>query len=483
MRENLGTRIGRIADRLEDKAAVVCVGRNGQVREISWRALDVVSSRCAAHIRATATRGDEVVLVPSRNDLRGILSVISALRSGRLTAVMNPAMPAEQQEAVTRAITTSVGPTLWWDKSPMDVDALADEDKLGPFDESSGGILHLTGGSTGSSRLVVKRGVPSYDQALGAPLHLRYSGWSDEQPQMLLGPLYHTAPLSHLVDAILSGNTIVVPAETNPHQIFDLISRHSVEWIQLTPSHMQILAPSLEQNRESLRSIVGILHTAAPCAPAVKQAWIDAIGAEKVFEMYAATEGLGATICRGDEWMRKPGTVGRGFMTSIRILAEDGHPLPPGEIGMVYMKSGTRRPEVLGLRESLRSDGYVTVGDHGYLDESGYLYIKGRPDDLIIVGGENVYAHAIAVELMKHPSVVDAAVIGEDDDILGSRPVAIVVTRPKSGVTIGQLAEFALHTLTPCEVPHRFVLVDELPRTKAGKLPYSRLHAIVSTAE
>jgi bile acid-coenzyme A ligase len=478
VRETIDARLTGFAERYADKPAIVCIDAKVTKAGISWGDLHRITLQQAEKLRTHLPHRNTVVLVSADNSLANLISIVAVLRSGFLVAPLNPNMPDAQRDTVTRLVEERIGPTIRVEE--VISGGPGNKGLLGPLDKDAGGVVLLTGGSTGASRLVMKGGMPAYDTVAGAPLHLRYSGWKSGQTQMLFGPTYHTAPLTHLIDAMLSGNTLIVPSTTIPHLIFDFIEEYSIGWIQLTPSHMSILAPYLATNRDRLQSINGVLHTAAPCPPAVKRVWIKALGAKRIFEMYAATEGLGATLCRGDEWLKRPGTVGRGFMTMVQIRSEGGQRLPPGGIGTVYMKSAVSKATIFD--QSLRrcGDGFSTVGDRGYLDESEYLFLVGRQDDLIIVGGENVYAASVATKLMDHPSVFDAAVIGEDDKVLGSRLVAIVATG-QVPPTNSDLIEYCRLTMSPHEVPSRFVLVDKLPRTNSGKLPYESLRRLVDT--
>jgi long-chain acyl-CoA synthetase len=229
-------------------------------------------------------------------------------------------------------------------------------------------------------------------------------------------------------------------------------------------------------------SLRTILHGAAPCPVQVKQAIIDWWGPVLV-EYYAATEGVG-TFVASEEWLTKPGTVGKPARAgNVRILDPvSGDDVPAGEIGTVYL----RAPEVgrfdyygdpAKTESSYRGD-YFTLGDVGYLDGDGYLFLTDRSADLIISGGVNVYPAEVEAELLAHPAVGDAAVIGVPDDEWGEVVVAVVEPREgtaPSDALAGELIEHCRAHLARFKCPRRVDFVDELPRTDSGKLYKRRL--------
>ena len=190
--------------------------------------------------------------------------------------------------------------------------------------------------------------------------------WQPGQRQLVIGPLHHTAALTYFIEAVSDGNTIVVQRVFDPAATLDLVEGWAIEWLQLTPYHMRLLAAAANGRGVGLSSVRGLLHLSAPCPEKVKRTWLDLVGDKRVFEMYGATEPVGVTLARGDEWRARHGTVGRGFFTQLRILDEAGRRLPPGESGDVYMRSAT----VTGARYldgahrlRLTADGFASVGD------------------------------------------------------------------------------------------------------------------------
>jgi bile acid-coenzyme A ligase len=188
--------------------------------------------------------------------------------------------------------------------------------------------------------------------------------------------------------------------------------------------------------------------------------------------MYGSTEGAGLTLARGDEWLERPGTVGRGFFTEVQVRDESGtRPLPPGQTGHVYLRSGrSARVAYLDARDRLRTtlDGFACVGDLGRLDRDGYLYLAPRQLDRIQVGGETVYPDEVESVLCEHPGVLDAAVTGIPDERLGESLLALVV--PAGPGDAKALRRYLRDRLPGHKVPRTVRFTDRLPRSEAGKL-------------
>jgi bile acid-coenzyme A ligase len=233
-----------------------------------------------------------------------------------------------------------------------------------------------------------------------------------------------------------------------------------------------------------LSSITGIMHTASACPPWVKRAWIDLVGAEKILEGFGATDYVGACLIRGDEWLEHPGSVGRPADCDVRILDEDGNEVPTGEVGEIYMR--LRVPEdaeasfeYIGAPDLKRTpDGFATVGDLGWVDADGYVYVADRRVDMIVTGGANVYPAEVEASLSDHRDVADVAVIGLPDEDWGRRVHAVVQPAdPANPPAVDALLAHARNTLAAYKCPKTVEFVDELPRNQAGKIRRSDLLA------
>jgi bile acid-coenzyme A ligase len=239
-----------------------------------------------------------------------------------------------------------------------------------------------------------------------------------------------------------------------------------------------ILLPGI-QGRD-LSSIQAIQSSAAPCPEWLKRAWIDLIGAEKVHEVYGSTEGIGATMIRGDEWLEHPGSVGRPVSCELRILDEEGNDLPAGEVGEIFMRplaEGGPTYRYIGAPAAKATpDGFASIGDLGWLDDDGYLYIADRRTDMIVSGGANVYPAEVEAALSEHPALADCAVVGQPDEEWGRRVHAIIQPHdPDNPPSVAELDRHCRERIASYKVPKTWEFVHELPRNEAGKIRRSAL--------
>ena len=217
-----------------------------------------------------------------------------------------------------------------------------------------------------------------------------------------------------------------------------------------------------------------VLHTAAPCPEWAKRAMIEWWG-PVIHEMYGSSEGAGPAVCDSHEWLAHPGTVGKATAAvEYSIVSEGGDDLPPGEVGTIYARRVGGPPEYRGDPDKTAAarlaDGRFTVGDMGWLDEEGYLYLADRRVDLIITGGTNVYPAEIEAVLIRHPAVADAAVFGIPHPEFGQEIKAVLETSPDAEIDVDDVAEFAATHLAKFKRPASYDVVAQLPREAHGKL-------------
>lgn len=297
-----------------------------------------------------------------------------------------------------------------------------------------------------------------------------------EMRQLLAGPLFHGAPHSAAFNGLYCGNTLVMPAKLDAETIVRLIKKYHIEYVQMVPTLMQRISRMPGFRKEDLASIEVLCHTGGVCSQDLKREWLQIIPPERLYEMYAMTECIGMTSIRGDEWLRHPGSVGKMHCGRVAIRGEDGHELPAGEIGEIFMSWGDNSPRVTYKNIPplpVDSEGFRSVGDMGYVDADGYLYFADRRSDMIVTGGENVFAAEVEMVLKKHPKVVDAVVIGLPDPDWGHRIHAIVETNGPVGNK--DLIRFALNYLPPYKIPKSIELVDHIPVNENGKVVRSKL--------
>jgi long-chain acyl-CoA synthetase len=355
-----------------------------------------------------------------------------------------------------------------------------------PDDRTAGAAMHYTSGTTGRPK-GVRRPLSGLDPDVAAELLSalpQLFGITTGPPNVHLvtSPHYHTAVTVFGGSALHMGHCVVYMDSWDSEQVLALVERHRVTNTHMVPTHFKRLLalPGEARRRYDLSSMRWLLHAAAPCPVGIKQAMLDWWG-PRVYEYYAATEG-GGTIATPQDWLDRPGTVGRPWPTSeIMIADDDGNECPPGVPGAVYMRM--MLPEFVykgdpAKTEAGRLRGYFTVGDIGYLDADGFLFLCDRKSDLIISGGANIYPAEIEAAIIMHPQVADVAVFGIPDDEWGESVKAVV--EPLDGAQAGpDLAADILASLegrlSRMKWPRSIDFIGEMPRDPTGKLLKRRL--------
>jgi len=391
--------------------------------------------------------------------------------------------PAAEQAAVPAAGRISLGAVAGF--TPLDR-LLAGQPGSWPGERTAGSSMHYTSGTTGRPK-GVRRPLSGLDPDEAAELNtalLQFFGVPPGQPNVHLvtSPNYHTAVTLFGGAALHMGHTLACMDSWDAEHALACVERYQVTSTHMVPTHFKrmLSLPPETRQRYDVSSMRWLLHAAAPCPVPLKRAMLDWWG-PRVYEYYAATEG-GGTIASPEDWLARPGTVGKPWPVSeIMIADEAGRECPPGQPGTVYMKM-TLTDFVYkgdpGKTDASRLRGFFTVGDIGYLDADGYLFLCDRQADMIISGGVNIYPAEIEAEIIVHPRVADVAVFGVPDDEWGERVLAVV--QPAAGQQPGsELAEDILASLdgklARLKWPSAIDFTDELPRDPSGKLLKRRL--------
>jgi acyl-CoA synthetase (AMP-forming)/AMP-acid ligase II len=298
-------------------------------------------------------------------------------------------------------------------------------------------------------------------------------------------PLYHSAPLFYCMSSLRLGATVVVMEQFDPLLALEYIERYRIthsQWVPTMFVRMWKLTDD-ERGRYDLSSHQVAVHAAAPCPVDVKRRMIEWWG-PIIMEYYSATEGAGATIITSDDWLAHPGSVGRSMLGPIHIVDETTDELlAPGEIGVVWFEPLAGRAgfeyhkDAEKTRESMNERGWSTVGDMGYLDDEGYLYLTDRKTFMIVSGGVNIYPQEAENVLVDHPKVFDVAVFGVPNQEMGEEVKAVVqpISWDETGPDLErELLEYCRGRLAHYKCPRTVDFERELPRQPTGKL-YKRL--------
>jgi len=366
------------------------------------------------------------------------------------------------------------------------------EDALARFpaeplaEELEGSRMLYSSGTTGRPKGIkydLAR-TPVGDQPVEMGMMTVMWGWDEHAVYLSPAPLYHSAPLFYCMSTMRLGGTCVIMEQFEPEAALAAIERYQVTHAQFVPTMFvrMLKLPDDVRTRYDLSSMRVAIHAAAPCSVETKRKMIDWWG-PIVDEYYAATEGAGATFIRADDWLAHPGSVGRSMLGPIHICAEDGAELPAGEVGTVWFepvpgRGGFEYHKDTGkTRDAHNRHGWSTVGDMGYLDGDGYLYLTDRRTFMIVSGGVNIYPQEAENLLTDHPKVYDVAVFGIPDADMGEKVHAVVQPADWADAGPGLEAELLAYCrghLAHYKCPKAVDFEPELPRDPTGKL-YKRL--------
>ena len=461
--------------------AAVCAATDGSERHVTWAELDQRSTAAGHLLAARGVGQDDRVVVALPGGADHLIATYAAWKLGATVVPLRADLPPWERDRML-GVAAATAIVAEWDGAvtPGELAAAPDGPPL-PDRVPSCNRAVASGGTTGLPKLIVRleRGeaIPGGAFAVGDG----YPGNHPGQVQLVASPLYHTNGFAITHSGLFTDQRIVLMERFDSARAVDLIERHRVTVMTMAPTMLLRILRLPDIHERDLSSLRGVMQGAATCPHWVLRAWMDLIGPEKLYIAYGSTEGVGLCLISGTEWLTHPGSVGPGLNTEIRILSpDDGRELPPGEVGEVYLRQTVPGPgyRYEGADPLPRTpDGFSSLGDLGWLDADGYLYIADRRVDMIVTGGANVFPAEVEAALLEHPAVADAGVIGLPDDEWGRKVHAVVEAVPGTTVDVADVDRHCRARLAAYKVPKSYEVVDALPRTEAGKLNRTALIA------
>ncbi|MCW1429691.1 class I adenylate-forming enzyme family protein [Novosphingobium sp. JCM 18896] len=466
-RQHIADRIDALAAQRGDDPALT-------VEDETWsyRALAQASRRAASRLHALGARPGDMVVLPMANSPEQVACFLGAWRLGATPLPLSQTVPEIELDHIMRAAGARIvlragqdlaGEPLWQAPSLTAARCRA----------------QASGGSTGLPKVIVDTEPSTVDPAED------HWGWTEGPALFVPGPTYHSGPMNHLIGGLTRGVHVVMMRKFDAGQAIALIARHRPHWALFVPTMMNRLLKAAQSpaDRAVLASLRRVWHSAAACPAWLKQAWIDLVGPDAVWEIFGGSEGVSTTIISGREWLDHPGSVGRAAGNGeIAVFDAAGQPVPPGTVGEIFMRNRVDPRRFVVISEvSQRLHGeWESFGDLGALDADGFLTLADRRIDMINSGGNNVFPAEVEAAIQSHPAVGDAVVFGQPDDDLGEVVCARVHVENGSLDRDGLLAHLATR-LTRYKLPRRIEFTDEPIRNDAGKVRRSGL-TLVSQA-
>ena len=483
-----------------DKAATI-MASTGET--VTFREMEARSNQAAHLFRARGIQDGDCIGLLMENSTAYFDIAWAAQRSGLYYVCVSTKLSAGEADYIlrdseTRLLVVSSGlvplarkirernpdlPILVIGGAPADFDSF--EDAAAPMpvapiaDEANGAEMLYSSGTTGRPKGVKPARTPGpLNQGTGlTDLGERLYGMDGDTIYLSPAPLYHAAPLRWSMTVHRFGGTVIVMDKYDPEHALQLIERYRVTHAQWVPTHFvrMLKLPEETRQRHDLSSLKTAFHAAAPCPVPIKQAMLDWWG-PIIHEYYAGTEANGFTAIGPQEWLDHPGSVGKSMWGEVKIVDEEDNVLPPRKEGAIFFADGPRfsyhnDPEKTA--QATNRHGWTTIGDIGWLDEEGYLYLTDRKSYMIISGGVNIYPQEIEDLLIAHPKVADAAVVSAPCEEFGEKVAAVII--PADGVEpstdlADELRQYARDNLSHVKTPKLIDFVTELPRLPTGKL-------------
>ncbi|GJF17072.1 acyl-CoA synthetase [Mycolicibacterium cyprinidarum] len=464
-RANRLAHLFRAAGLVEGDAVAILMENNEHMHAVMWAARRAGLYYVPINTNLTAA---EAAYIIDNSSAKAIVG------SAKLTETL-AGLGAELPNGLPSVLVIADGALEGWRSYP---ECVADQPDTPISDEIEGDLLQYSSGTTGRPKGIkrqLQHVLPPEAPGMMAAL---VSFWMHPDAVYLSpAPLYHTAPSVWSMQTQAGGITTVVMEKFTAEGALDAIARHRITHGQFVPVMFTRMLKLPRDIRTSydVSSLERVMHAAAPCPVEIKQQMIDWWG-PIVDEYYASSEAHGSTLITAQEWLTHPGSVGRVMNGALHILDEEGNELPPGQAGEIYFEGGADFEylnDAAKTASSRDARGWKTVGDIGYVDEDGYLYLTDRRHHMIISGGVNIYPQEAENLLVTHPLVMDAAVFGIPDDEMGQQVKAVVQTVEPADATdtfADELIDWLRDRLAHYKCPRSISFQAQLPRTDTGKL-------------
>ncbi|MEE8580911.1 MAG: AMP-binding protein [Myxococcota bacterium] len=464
-----------LAEEDPNRPAYVCDGVSVSRLELECRA-----NRLARAYAELGVKRDRLVTLGLPNGIEFCTACLAIWKLGAVPSPVSSRLPYAERAAIVEradpALIVGVEADEYEGRDTLPAgfepdSSLSDEplpDTVAPHERALS-----SGGSTGLPKLIIPKNPASCDRE--APSHL----FAARRAVLVPGPQYHAVPFSASFQGLFGGATVTIMSRFDASKCLELIETHRIDRVHFVPTMMLRIwrLPESERLVRDVSSLEFVMTGGAPCPAWLMRAFIEWLGPDVMCEAFGPSERIGGTFITGREWLEHPGSVGRSMGSKFRILdPESGRELPTGEMGEIYMLPPTGPGSTyryVGAHGRITEDGWESVGDMGYLDADGYLYLGDRRSDMILSGGRNIYPAEVEAAIEAHPAVRSSAVIGLLDDDLGNRIHAIVETA--TPVSDDELRAHLETQLVSYKIPKSFERVRHALRDDAGKVRRSKL--------
>ena len=449
---------------------------------LTWAELDAASNRLARAYRRLGVRENDYVTIALPNGIEFFIASFAVWKAGATPQPVSAKLPKYERDQIIDLAQPSLVVGVGQDEHPgfacVAAGFSADAESSEPIAAACAASFKAmtSGGSTGRPKLIV-----SATPAIWSP-DQDFLQMPTGASVLVPGPLYHNGPFMWAMIALFKGNRVTVTTRFDAESTLRLIEEQQVELLYLVPTMMQRIwnLPEAVRHRYALGSLKVLWHLAAPCPPWLKEAFMDWLGADVIWELYGGTEGQGGTVITGPEWLEHRGSVGKPNPgCRMKIVNEAGEELPAGEIGEIFILPDTGQGstyQYIGADPKAIEGGWESLGDLGYMDEDGYLYLTDRQTDMILSGGANIYPAEVEGAVESFPGVRSCAVIGLPDADMGNI-VHAIVDAPNGGVDEEALLAHLAERLVRYKIPRSVELTDQPLRDDAGKLRRKQLRA------